>query len=207
MLRFLLILVLAVIAFAQTPQRWDGMITISEMQIPIRLMLSGEPSAMEARFANGNNQSAPLKGQLRGKQLELSGEGAKLSLTLDTDTLEGTYSARRISNAKLTASKYCACAYEGEAGPDISGDWTFPDGFQLRIRRQGEDTLATLLHSGSELGPLAGRFDGASFILNFFDGNRAAIVELTPAKDGSLDAVLKQPGATPIKQKAVALKR
>ena len=104
----------------------------------------------------------------------------------------------------FTASQFCACGYEGEAGPDISGTWEVPDSnLGLAIRRKGEDTLATITLPNGEWGPLTGRFDGVSFSLHYFDGARAALLEIEQRKDGGLELKLAEPGAEVKKYRAV----
>jgi len=95
---------------------------------------------------------------------------------------------QRLERLKDTASQFCSCASEGDAGPDISGTWEAPDSiWRLTIRRQCDDTLATVSRPSGELGPLAGRSDGLTFMLHYFDGVRAAVLEIERRKDGGLD--------------------
>ena len=110
-------------------------------------------------------------------------------LTLRADRqFKGTYGRGGQDMHPVTASKFCACGSEGEAGPDISGTWEVPDsGWRLTIRRKGDDTLATVSRPNGELGPIAGRFDGFAFLLHYFDGARAALLEIEQRKDGGLD--------------------
>jgi len=104
----------------------------------------------------------------------------------------------------FTASKFCACGPEGEAGQDISGTWEAPDSsLRLTIRRKGEDTLATVSRPSGELGPIAGRSDGVTFMLHYFDGVRAALLEIDQRKDGGLDLKFTEPGADVKKYRAV----
>jgi hypothetical protein len=53
---------------------------------------------------------------------------------------------------------------------------------------------------------LAGRFDGVSFNLRYFDGVRAALLEIEPAKDGGLELLWKSPEDGSKKLKAVRVK-
>jgi hypothetical protein len=104
----------------------------------------------------------------------------------------------------FTASQFCSCALEGEAGPDISGTWEVPESnLRLTIRRKGEDTLVNVTRPSGELGPLAGRFDGLIFMLRYFDGIRAAVLEIERRKDGGLDLKFTEPGADVKKYRAV----
>lgn len=84
------------------------------------------------------------------------------------------------------------------------GSWEVPEsGWKLTVRRIGEDTLVGVSRPGGDIGPLAGRFDGLTFMLRYFDGKRAAILEIEPSKDEGLDLVWKEPGQALRKYKAV----
>ena len=75
--------------------------------------------------------------------------------------------------------------------------------WQLTIRRKGDDTLAIVSRPGGELGPLVGRFDGLIFTLHYFDGVRAAVLEIAQHKDGDLDLKFTEPGTDVKKYRAV----
>ena len=104
----------------------------------------------------------------------------------------------------LKASVFCTCGFAGEAGPEIMGSWEVSDNdWKLSARRAGEDTIATISRGANEIGPLSGRFNGSFFELSFFDGNRAALLEIEPRKDGALDLSWMEPGIAVKKMKAV----
>jgi hypothetical protein len=128
--------------------------------------------------------------------LEFGQYGKRLETKLVDGQLKGKYGAHEIE-----AGPYCTCAYEGEAGPDISGEWKIDGpGWKLTVTRKGEDTFATIndaVHSG--------RFDGLQFTLNHFDGERASVIEATVRKDRGLDLVYRQPGSEPKKLSAVLI--
>jgi len=105
----------------------------------------------------------------------------------------------------IEASAYCTCAYEGEAGPDITGRWQLDrQGGTLTIVRKGEDTWAKLEGGAAARGTHVGRFDGLQFTLAHFDGAHASLIELEPQKDGALEVRVKLPGRAAEKYRATA---
>ncbi len=196
----------AVPTWAQTPSgRWDGVIKLRGMDAPFTLILEGAGHAVTGSFVNGESRVSSTSGSFENGTLRLRfpPAGASIEAILAGGELKGRYSSGAASHP-LTASAYCTCAYEGEAGPDISGGWEVPAAkWRLTLRRIGEDTLAIVERGEDRIGPLTGRFNGVSFELKYFDGKRAAVLEAEPAKDGALGLAMKEPGVEPANHKAV----
>lgn len=201
------LLVVVCLGFSQTPSgRWDGTIEYGPLKVPLQLHFESTSNGVRGMFVNGESRVASSEGHFDNGELRLSfaSLGTRLEAKLADGGLKGVYGNEKLGMRSLNASAYCTCAYEGEAGPDISGTWEFAgEGWQLSVQRKGEDTLATLRRPGRELGPLHGRFDGVTFALHYFDGIRAAVLELEPRKDGTFDAVLSEPGTDLRKLKLV----
>jgi hypothetical protein len=170
-----------------TPGRWVGAISYGDLKVPFSLDLKLDGGAVKAAFLNGEERSEAASGSWSdgALQLDFAPRGMKLDAKLVNSELKGRYGAHDIE-----AAPYCTCAYEGEAGPDIGGEWKVDGGGgKLLVTRKGEDTFAVLAGSVH-----SGRFDGLQFALNRFDGERASVMEIVPRKDGGLDVTLKQPG-------------
>src|SRR5688572_6224177 len=193
--------------WAQAPdERWDGTITYGTLDVPFIIHFEPNGKALTGSFVNGDTRvSSTERSFVAGSvRLTFGASGNWLEATLVDGQLEGAYVSGGQDRHPFTASKYCSCGVEGDAGPDISGTWEVPDSsWRLTIRRKGDDTVATVLRPSSELGPLAGRFDGLTFKLHYFDGVRAAVLEIEQRKDGGLDLKLTEPGTEVKKYRAV----
>jgi len=56
-------------------------------------------------------------------RLTFGTSGTRLEATLADGQLKGAYGSGGEDMHLFTASKFCSCASEGDAGPDISGTW------------------------------------------------------------------------------------
>lgn len=186
--------------------RWDGTVAYADLRVPFRIHFEGHGSEMIGTFINGDTHVRSTSGTFTNGRLQLSFDNAstRLTATIADGELKGEYGGPKQGMNSITANAFCSCGFEGEAGPDISGTWEVKDlQLSLSIQRKGEDTFATLSRADGTLGPLAGRSDGLAFTLHYFDGERAAVLEIEPRKDGNLDVVLKEPGERPKKGMAI----
>ena len=193
--------------WAQAPDgRWDGTITYGTLNVPFIIHFEPNGKTLTGSFVNGDTRVSSTEGGFEAGAVRLTfgASGTRLEAKLAEGQLKGTIGSGGQDMHPFTASQFCSCASEGDAGPDISGTWEVPDSnWRLTIRRKGEDTLVTVSRSSGELGPLAGRFDGLTFMLNYFDGVRAAVLEIEQRKDGGLDLKFKEPGTDVKKYRAV----
>jgi len=190
---------LAVICgWAQAPDgRWDGTITYGALKVPFTIHFESNGKTFTGSFVNGDTRVSSTEGSFEAGAVRLTfgTSGTRLEARLVEGELKGAIGSGGQDMHPFTASQFCACGSEGDAGPDISGTWEAPDSsWRLTIRRKGEDTLATVSRPSGELGPLAGRSDGLTFMLHYFDGVRAAVLEIEQRKDGGLDLKFTEPG-------------
>lgn len=206
-LNLLTIVSLAVVSgWAQELEgRWDGKVSYGALDVPFTVHFEPNGKTLKGSLVNGDTRISSTEGSFEAGTLRLTfgASGTRLEAKLVNGQLKGT-----VGNGDLmrpfTASQFCSCAPEGEAGPDISGTWEIPDSnLRLTIRRKDEDTFATVLRPSGDLGPLAGRFDGATFMLHYFDGVHAAVLEIESRKDGGLDLKFMEPGVDVKKYRAV----
>ena len=207
-LNMLTIFSLAVICgWAQAPDgRWDGTITYGALKVPFTIHFESNGKTFTGSFVNGDTRVSSTEGSFEAGAVRLTfgTSGTRLEARLVEGELKGAIGSGGQDMHPFTASQFCACGSEGDAGPDISGTWEAPDSsWRLTIRRKGEDTLATVSRPSGELGPLAGRSDGLTFMLHYFDGVRAAVLEIEQRKDGGLDLKFKEPGTDVKKYRAV----
>ena len=188
--------------------RWDGKVTYGTLDVPFTIHFELSGKTLKGSLVNGDTRVSSTEGSYETGTLRLTfgASGARLEAKLANGELKGTVGTGE-QMRPFTASQFCSCAIEGEAGPDISGTWEVPDSnLRLTIRRKGEDTFATVSRPSGELGPLAGRSDGLTFMLHYFDGVRAAVLEIEPRKDSGLDLKFREPGTDVKKYRAIARK-
>lgn len=186
--------------------RWDGTISYGSLKVPVTIHFETNGKTLKGSFVNGDTRISSTEGSFEAGSVRLSfgASGTRLEATLEDGQLKGAYGSSGQDMHPFTASIFCSCAPEGDAGPDISGTWEAPDsGWRLAIRRKGDDTLATISRPSGELGPLIGRFDGLIFMLHYFDGVRAAALEIEQRKDGGLDLRFTEPGTEVKKYRAI----
>ena len=192
----------AAAVWAQAPAgRWDGTLVHGKLKVPFTIQLEGSGPAIHGALVNGDARVSSTSGTFDGKRLLLSfgSSGTKLDASLADGSMHGTFGPH-----SFTASAYCTCGSEGVAGPAIMGLWELAgNGWRLDVKRNGEDTLVTVSRAGESMGPVTGRFDGLTFQLHYFDGTRAAVLELEERKDGGLDVVWMEPDKEPVKGRAV----
>jgi hypothetical protein len=194
-------------AQTQAPDgRWDGSITFDALKVPFRIDFEQNGKTLTGVFVNGDSRVSSTEGGFEAGAVSLTfgASGVRLEAKLEDGQLKGVFGSGGQDMHPFTASKFCTCGFEGDAGPDISGTWDAPDSeLRMTIRRKGDDTLVTVSRPGGELGPLVGRFDGFTFMLHYFDGARAALLEIEPRKDGGLDLKFSEPGADVKKYRAI----
>lgn len=185
--------------------RWDGKVSYGTLEVPFTIHFEPNGKTFKGSLVNGDTRVSSTEGSFEAGTLRLTfgASGARLEAKLANGQLKGTV-GNGDQMRPFTASQFCSCAPEGEAGPDISGTWEVPESnLRLTIRRKDEDTFVTLSRSSGEVGPLAGRSDGLTFTLHYFDGVRAALLEIEPRKDGGLDLKFMEPGTEIKKYRAV----
>jgi hypothetical protein len=190
---------------AQAPDnRWDGTITYGTLNVPFIIHFESNGKTLTGSFVNGDSRVSSTSGSFEAGSVRLSfGSGTRMEATLADGQLKGTIGSGQDMHP-FTAEKFCTCGFVGEAGPDISGTWEVADSdWRLTIRRKGDDTLATVSRPSGELGPIAGRFDGMTFLLHYFDGVKAAVLEIEQRKDGGLDLKFSEQGTDVKKYRAV----
>src|SRR5262245_51483407 len=147
--------------WAQAPDgRWDGTITYGTLNVPFIIHFEPNGKTLKGSFVNGDTRLSSTEGSFEAGAVRLTfgASGTRLEATLTDGRLKGSIGSGAQGMHPFTASKFCECASEGDAGPDISGTWEAADSsWRLTIRRKGDDTLAIVSSPSGELGPLAGR--------------------------------------------------
>ena len=181
---------------------WDGTIQFDNDHIPFTIEFSGEGSQINASFFNGNERVTSTWGKLDGSDVTFRFDhyATELHATLADGRLKGTYGIKRAGIHDFEAQPHREpAAFEGKA-PTSAACWDVPNespkgehAWRLIVRQTGNEVSAAILRVDGDTGALTGRFQDGKFVLNHFDGARAAILEIAPQDDGTLALTLKGP--------------
>jgi len=179
---------------------WDGTIQFGDYKIPFPIEFSQNGSDITACFFNGDERVTSTSGHLSGDKLTLNFDhyATRLTATLENGVVKGTYGGTRNGYHDFEARVHQAAAAADTHAPNIAGVWEIPTespkgehAWRLIIQQKGSLVSAAILRVDGDTGALRGEFRDGKFILNHFDGARAAVMEIVPQADGSLDLALK----------------
>ena len=193
-------------AWAQAPAgRFDATVTIGSMKVPFTMNFEGSGADLAGTLVFGDVRIRSTAGSFDAGKVRLEFPNAsRLEASIGDSGFKGAFGNAQSGMHPFQATAFCTCGFLGEAGPDVMGKWEIAGtGYRVVIRRIADDTVATVTRGDNELGPLSGRFNGAFFELSYYDGTRAAVLEMEPRKDGGLDLAFMEPGKAPAKWKAV----
>ena len=189
---------------------WQATLTTKEAQIPFRLEIDGEEGDVQGWFFNGDQKVYSTSGRFENGKLVLNFDqyASRLEATLKDGVLEGTYGRSRTdsSSAGRAINSFRATVYTQQAKPSaarvpaIDGLWEIPltqsrkhgeASWRFVVRQSGADVSAAILRIDGDTGALDGTYRDGKFVLSHFSGGRPALLEVTPARDGTLDLVLR----------------
>ncbi len=217
-----LVCLAALVAFAPSARadspngRWDATVTIKDAQIPIGIDFSGDGHRFTSTVFNGKLPVSSTEGRLDGNTLVVSFGHylSKLEATLKDGQLEGKLSGRferdrYISSYPFRAQRYAPVAVTTENVPSIDGVWEIPynspkgeKSWRFIVQQEGPEVSAAILRVDGDTGSLTGRYKSGKFVVSYFSGSRPLLLEITPAKNGTLELV--PPGAYTTKDKLTA---
>src|SRR6202012_2735342 len=84
------------------------------------------------------------------------------------------------------------------ATPNIAGIWELENvqsskgesTWRFIVQQTGSEISATILRIDGDTGALNGSYHDGKFLLSHFDGARSALMEVKPAKDGTLEVLM-----------------
>jgi peroxiredoxin len=127
----------------------------------------------------------------------------KIVATLKDGQLEGKVVMRNDKGPEgspFQARRYQPAARTAENVPSIDGVWEIPHespkgekAWRLIVKQSGRDVSAAILRVDGDTGALTGSYRDGKFVVSHFDGSRPALMEITAAKDGTLD--IRQSGS------------
>ena len=181
--------------------RWDATLTSKTGVVPFRLDISGDGATLKGTLYNGWDPFETTTGA--------SFENGTLVLRIDhyltkvTATLkDGQLDGKVVSQSRADAGTYAFHAQRYVAPvaspnpPAIAGSWEIPldkpnakgeKAQRLIVLQNGAEVSASILRVDGDTGALNGTYKDGKWALSHWDGSRAAVMELSLAKDGTLE--------------------
>jgi thiol-disulfide isomerase/thioredoxin len=181
--------------------RWDASLTLNGTAIPFRLDLSGEGKNLVGTLYNGEQKQTTTSAQTESGAITLAFDHylTKIVASAKDGQLEGKVEGRfdrdhYISSVPFHAKRYSAPAVSAANVPSIGGLWEIPyesakgeKAWRFIVRQDGPEVSAAILRVDGDTGSLTGTYQNGKFILSHFDGSRPLVLEVTAAKDGTLE--------------------
>lgn len=177
--------------------RWDATVEIHGVTIPFRLDLSADGAGIAGSLFNGDIPVTPTSADFQNGLVTLNFEQmlVKITATLKDGRLEGRVEGRFADRggAPFQAKRHSPPTATGADVPSIAGVWQIPHetvkgekAWRLIVRQSGPEVAAAILRVDGDTGSLTGHWQDGKFVLSHFDGTRPALMEITPAEDGTL---------------------
>jgi len=190
--------------------RWDASLTVNGVVIPFRLDISGDGATLKGTLYNGDDQEFTTKASFTKGTLVLNQEHylTRITATLKDGQLIGSVHLHGgggepgLEGNAFQAKRHVEVAGQAAvAAPSIAGNWIVPfesgkgeKAWRFIVKQSGADVTAAILRVDGDTGALTGTFQDGKWQLSHFDGQRPYLLEVTPAKDGSLSLVQKGGG-------------
>ena len=185
--------------------RWDASLIVRGAEIPFRLDISGNGATLEGTLYNGDDKEFTTQASFENGTLVLNQEHylTKITATLKDGELQGKIQMQNDQGPEgsvFHAKRHVEAAPVTNA-PSIAGNWIVPfdsnkgeKAWRFIAKQSGGDVTAAILRVDGDTGALTGTYKDGKFLLSHFDGQRPYLLEVTPAKDGSLALVQKGGG-------------
>ena len=194
---FISLLLLATSAIAQSSiaGSWQGVATVHDQQVPIRLEITGNGNNLHAALRNGSESSPASSAVLTGNHLLLTFDyfAKMLDATFIDGHLAGSFGT---AAARYPIDLRAVDANDaGVASPAINGDWEIAvksakgeSAWQLHVEPVGSlgGVRAVIQRIDGDTGSLFGSWTGKNYRVSHFTAAGPALYSLTPQDDGTL---------------------
>jgi thiol-disulfide isomerase/thioredoxin len=208
--------------------RWNASLINNGTVIPFRLDISGSGQTVKGTFYDGfEPYDGTTSGTFQNGKLVLNVEHylTTITATLDNGQLTGNVVTQsRAGNTQygFQASRYVAATAARVDVPSIAGSWEIPldspsskgeKAFRFVVQQNGPDVAASILRVDGDTGAYSGTYKDGKWVLSHYDGSRPGVIEVSPAKEGTLEILqftgpptkaATQDGATPATYQAVS---
>jgi thiol-disulfide isomerase/thioredoxin len=190
---------------ASVSGRWDATLIVRGAEIPFRLDISGDGPTLKGTLYNGDDKEFTTQASFENGTLILNQEHylTKIVATLKDGELQGKVQMQNDQGPEgsvFHAKRHVDAAPVANA-PSIAGNWIVPfdsnkgeKAWRFIAQQSGADVTAAILRVDGDTGALTGTYRDGKFLLSHFDGQRPYLLEVTPAKDGTLALVQKGGG-------------
>jgi thiol-disulfide isomerase/thioredoxin/uncharacterized lipoprotein YmbA len=181
---------------------WDASLTSHGVVIPFRLDIAGSGPDLKGIFYDGfRPYDGTTSATFQDGELVLKVEHY---LTTITATLkDGQLVGNMVSQSRDSTAEYAFQATRHVDGtntaadvPSIAGSWIIPldspsskgqKAFRLIVQQRGAEVAASILRVDGDTGAYSGTFKDGRWVLSHFDGSRPGVIEVSQAKDGTLE--------------------
>ena len=184
--------------------RWDAVLNNHGTQIPFRLGISGSGPSLKGTFYDGFK---PYDGTTSA-----TFQGGKLVLNIEhyLTTINATFKDGQLAGNVVTQSRSVNAEYGFEAtrhvevatgsvsAPSIAGSWVIPldspsakgeKAFRFIVQQNGAEVAASILRVDGDTGAYSGTYKDGKWVLSHFDGSRPGVIEVSLARDGTLEVL------------------
>ena len=184
--------------------RWDAVLNNHGTLIPFRIDISGSGPSLKGTFYDGFK---PYDGTTSA-----TFQDGKLVLNIEhyLTTINATLKDGQLTGNVVTQSRTVNAGYGFEAtrhvdtaatsvdAPSIAGSWIIPldspsakgeKAFRFIVQQNGAEVAASILRVDGDTGAYSGIYKDGKWILSHFDGSRPGVIEVSLARDGTLEVL------------------
>jgi thiol-disulfide isomerase/thioredoxin len=181
--------------------RWDATLTSKTGVVPFRLDISGDGATLKGTLYNGWDPFETTTGasfENGALVLRIDHYLTKITATLKDGQLDGKVVSQSRADAGTYAfhAKHYVTPIASANPPAIAGSWEIPldkpnakgeKSQRLIVQQSGPEVSASILRVDGDTGALNGIYKDGKWSLSHWDGSRAAVMELSLTKDGTLE--------------------
>lgn len=182
--------------------RWDAVLSRGGVDIPFRLDINAEGSALKGVFYDGfKPYDGTTSVTFRDDNLVLNVDHylTTISAKVEGGQLNGTVVAQNRENSAnydFHAVRHVDTPAAAVAAPQIAGTWEIPltapsskgeKAFRFVVQQRGAEVAASILRIDGDTGSYTGNFKDGKWVLSHFDGGRPGVIVVTPTAKGTLE--------------------
>jgi thiol-disulfide isomerase/thioredoxin len=181
---------------------WDASLSSYGLVIPFRLDIAGSGPSLKGIFYDGfEPYDGTTSATFQDGKLVLKVEHylTTITATLKDGQLVGNVVSRSrgpVAEYAFQATRHVDVKNTAADVPSIAGSWIIPldspspkgeKAFRLIVQQHGAEVAASILRVDGDTGAYSGTFKDGKWVLSHFDGSRPGVIEVSAAKDGTLE--------------------
>jgi thiol-disulfide isomerase/thioredoxin len=199
--------------------RWDASLSRDGAIIPFRLDIAGSGPTLKGILFDGfTPYDGTTSATFQDGKLVLNVEHYLTTITAtvqDGKLIGNVVSQSRGPSAEYTfeASRHAEAQAPSANAPSIAGSWIVPldsptskgeKAFRFIVEQHGADVAASILRVDGDTGAYSGTYKDGRWVLSHFDGSRPGVIEVSLAKDGTLEILQASTKPRPAATQATA---